>query len=405
MSDSASGSLDSLWSSHSAVWRDCAQVVSQWEDASSVNPSLLKYRTYGRWWEVLSKLQITLLIGREYEHLLLALSCADKPLISHMPMPHPSGIAADRNQGIVYVASTRNPNQIFKLAPAGGYIDRLDSKPCIAPDRPLVPVQSTFFPGCLYMHDLALIGRRLYANAVGQNAVIEIDEDGSYKQVWWPSCIDSASGPMFAQNHIQLNSIAAGSSLETSYFSASSSQISKRRPGHKNYPVDKRGVIFGGATRDVVAQGLTRPHSARLNGTTGSAELWVDNSGYGEVGIIKDERLEVVTELPGWTRGLAFCSDIAFVGTSRVIPKFRQYAPGLDVDSSVCGVHAVDVKSGKVLGSIVWPSGNQIFAIDWLPIKQTTGFAFSASLKQGDRKALFYTFKKDINNGVNKENL
>src|SRR5262249_28523740 len=139
----------------------------------------------------------------------------------------------------------------------------------------------------------------------------------------------------FSQNYIQLNSIAAGPDLLSSYFSASSDKISTRRPGHRNYPVDKRGVIFSGITREVVARGLTRPHSARLR----QSVLWVDNSGYGQLCYIEDGRAYPVITLPGWTRGLCLIGDVAWVGTSRVLPRFRQYAPGLEVDSSQCGIH------------------------------------------------------------------
>jgi glycosyltransferase involved in cell wall biosynthesis len=41
-------------------------------------------------------------------------------------------------------------------------------------------------------------------------------------------------------------------------------------------------------------------------------------------------------------------------------------SPGLDVARAVCGVHAVDAQSGRVLGSYRWPNGNQIFACDWI---------------------------------------
>ena len=64
---------------------------------------------------------------------------------------------------------------------------------------------------------------------------------------------------------------------------------------------------------------------------------------------LETARSEPVSRLPGWTRGLSFCKDVAFVGTSRVIPRFRHYAPGLDVERSVCALHAVD-SSGRVLG-------------------------------------------------------
>jgi uncharacterized protein (TIGR03032 family) len=118
--------------------------------------------------------------------------------------------------------------------------------------------------------------------------------------------------------------------------------------------------VFSGRTREPIARGLTRPHSARLH----RGELWVDNSGYGQVGRIESGRFEVVASLPGWTRGLCFAGGVAFVATSRVLPRYAAYAPGLSVRSSVAGVHAVDARTGRRLGSLRWPSGNQLFALE-----------------------------------------
>jgi uncharacterized protein (TIGR03032 family) len=201
--------------------------------------------------------------------------------------------------------------------------------------------------------------------------------------------VEREGEPDVGRNYLQLNSIAAGEDLESSFFSASSAAPSQRRPGHRNYPVDGRGVIFSGATREPVATGLTRPHSARLH----DGSLWVDNSGYGELARLDGEQFTTVATLPGWTRGLCFADDVAFVATSRVIPRFRQYAPGLDVDRSVCAIHAVDVRSGAVLGSLRWPYGNQIFAVDAVARDFTLGFPFRSARPARERtRRLFYAF-------------
>ncbi|HLW67289.1 MAG TPA: DUF4915 domain-containing protein, partial [Gemmataceae bacterium] len=189
------------------------------------------------------------------------------------------------------------------------------------------------------------------------------------------------------KNYLQLNSIAAGPTLAASYFSASAEKPSGRRPGHLNFPVDRRGVIFSGATREVVCRGLTRPHSARLQ----HGELWVDNSGYGEVGRVADGQFKPVARLPGWTRGLFFHRSKIFVGTSRVIPRFQHYAPGLDPEKCRTGVHILDLKSGNLLASLFWPQGNQIFAIEGMPCAWSSGFPFEyPQPERGVRiKALF----------------
>lgn len=391
MTTPARDDLDALWARHTAEWRDQAQITSQWREATTIDPRLLRYRTRGAWWETLALAGITLLVTREYEHLVMALTVEHgEPRISYTILPHPSGIAVDHQHQTVFIASTRNPNQVYDFAPVCRLISRLDIATTDLPDRVLLPLRSRFLPGCLYMHDLALIGRTLYANAVGHNAIVRLDADGSYERVWWPRCIEQPDGPVFGQNHIQLNSIAAGDDLASSYFSASADKLSARRPGHKNFPVDRRGVIFSGATREPMARGLTRPHSARLYGGT----VWVDNSGYGELGYTDNEQFIPFVRLPGWTRGLCFRTTIAFVGTSRVIPRFRQYAPGLDVERSECSIHAVDITTGQVLGSFIWPYGNQIFAVDYLEQTVSPGFPFVVGLRRvrESERVLFYAF-------------
>ena len=174
---------------------------------------LLEFRSDGAFWEALAQSGGTLLVSREYEHCLLALRVAgDHPEITAMNIPHPSGIAYDPARSIVCVACTRNPNQVMTLQPYGGALDRLDSAPSSLANnpRPLLPIRSVYYPGCIYIHDLAFIGGELHANSVGQNAVTRLYDDGRHERVWYPRCIERDGAPIFGQNQIQLNSIAAG---------------------------------------------------------------------------------------------------------------------------------------------------------------------------------------------------
>ncbi len=384
---------DDLWSAHEGTWRQPEQVISHWQDAGSVDKRLLEYKVEGLWWETLAKLDITLIVGREYEHLVLAMSAdEDEPRVSFLPMPHPSGIAVSPDSNSVFIASTRNPNQIFEFRPSQGLLSRKDRVCKPSEGSPLLPVSSRFIAGCFYLHDLAFIGDVLHGNAVGRNSIVRFDGGAEPDLVWWPKCIEGDDGePDFEQNYIQLNSIAAGRTIEESFFSASSDEITKLRPGQPEYPVDRRGVIFSGQTRQPICRGLTRPHSARQH----NGRLWVDNSGYGEFGYVEGEAFVPVRKLESWTRGLCMVGNVAFIGISRVIPKFRQYAPGLDVDKSSCGVVALNLRSGEVLGSITWPWGNQIFAIESLSSKKSKGFPFVIN-DQNDLTGLFYAF--DVGN-------
>lgn len=289
----------------------------------------------------------------------------------------------------MYLASTRNPNQVFTLKIVTGMLDRADVKPRSVRSARIgsfVPVAATMYPGSLYIHDLALIGGKLYANAAGHNAVVELAGEGGFRRVWWPKCIERDGRPVFDRNHIQLNSIAGGRQLRGSFYTASSAHLGRRRPGHLDYKVDRQGVVFSGATREPVCLGLTRPHSARLAGD----KVWVANSGYGEIGVVEGGRFEPVHRFAGWTRGLCLVAGIAFVATSRVIPRYSRYAPGLDCERSRCGIHAVCLKTGKPIASITWPFGNQIFAIDWIGDTVSRGLVFQRIERKSREDTMFF---------------
>ena len=336
------------------MFRNPAQVVGLWNE-STFNPKLLEAKTDKGWTKTLGRLGVTLLVSREYEHLVLAL---EPRRTTWFHIPHPSGLLVDRAQNSLHIACTRNPNLLMELK-----------------GEVLVPIRARFFPGSLYLHELALIGKTIYGNAVGENAIVSLDYNQGAKRVWWPSCIGRKK-PIFHKNHIQLNSIAAGKTLKDSFFSASSDRILRKVPGDLDFPVDRKGVIFSGATREPIARGLTRPHSARLH----HSQLWVDNSGYGEVGQIRGGRFEPLARLEGWTRGLCFIQDVLFVGVSKVLPRFKAYAPGLDFRKSWCGIVALNPKNGQVLGKIAWPHGNQIFSIEWM---KNARFPFGSGANTG----------------------
>jgi uncharacterized protein (TIGR03032 family) len=396
---SGADALSELWTRHDAAWRRTADAATQWAGADGVDPRLLRTRASGTFWELLERLDLTILVTREYEHLALGLGVTHgRPRTTFMPLPHPSGIAVELDKRRVHVASTRNPNQVFTLEPVTHTLDRGDMGPARVEDRPLVPVGSRFYPGSLYIHDLAVVANELHANAVAHNAVVRLPDDGGFEPVWWPKAIERAGKPDFSRNYLQLNSIAAGRDLTSSFYSASAASVSSRRPGHRNFAVDGRGVIFSGVTREPVASGLTRPHSARI---ADDGRLWVDNSGYGEVGVVEDGAFAPVALLPGWTRGLAFHDDVAFVASSRVIPGFENYAPGLDVRRSVCGLHALDIRRAEVIGSLVWPYGNQVFAVECVPRAFTGGFPFDTVTKRepSRTKQLFYGFSNRVSQG------
>lgn len=368
---------EDIFAVQNAALRHPSQIFGTAFAHAGITSETLKFTATSSFARLLAKLKITLLVSREYENLLLALNSANGKKLDQtfFHVPHPSGIAADRKLNRLYVAATRNPNAIIEFRCTTSNLARLKIRP--GPSGLLIPSRSKYYPGQYYFHDLALRNGRLYANSVGMNSIIPVSFDNAYVEdpVWWPKCIERMGKPDFTANYIQLNSIALGRTLRQSFFSASAARISARRPGHHNFPVDGTGVIFSGASREPVQGGLTRPHSARLH----KGKIWVANSGYGQVGYYKEGKFVPAFAFNGWTRGLCFIGDVLFVGVSRVLPRFRHYAPGIKTKRHTCSVVAVNLRTEKIIGSISFPYGNQIFAIDYLQYAQCKGFPFRSA--------------------------
>jgi uncharacterized protein (TIGR03032 family) len=111
------------------------------------------------------------------------------------------------------------------------------------------------------------------------------------------------------------------------------------------------GCLIDVPSGEVVASGLAMPHSPRLY----RDRIWLLDSGTGRLMTV-DERsgsVETVAELPGFTRGLTFCGDYAFVGLSQIretstfggLPIVER----LSAEERKCGVWVVQLSTGAVV--------------------------------------------------------
>ena len=76
------------------------------------------------------------------------------------------------------------------------------------------------------------------------------------------------------------------------------------------------GILMDVASGEVIARGLSMPHSPRWYG----GRLWVCESGAGTLGFVDPDTgpVRAVAAVPGFTRGLDFAGGLAFVGLSQV---------------------------------------------------------------------------------------
>jgi uncharacterized protein (TIGR03032 family) len=91
------------------------------------------------------------------------------------------------------------------------------------------------------------------------------------------------------------------------------------------------------------------PHSPRWH----DGRLWLLESGTGQLALIDlaSGRRQVVTELPGFSRGLAFAGPCAFVGLSKI--RETSAMDGVPLaerrDKLKCGVAVVDLCAGQMI--------------------------------------------------------
>ena len=128
------------------------------------------------------------------------------------------------------------------------------------------------------------------------------------------------------------------------------------------------GVLLEVPSSAVIAAGLSMPHSPRWY----DGRLWLLESGTGTFGTVDPARgrYEPLLELPGFTRGLAFCGPYAFIGLSQVresaifsgIPLVER------LEQRTCGVWVVDLRLGQAVAWVEFDGGVQeIFAVEVLP--------------------------------------
>ena len=108
------------------------------------------------------------------------------------------------------------------------------------------------------------------------------------------------------------------------------------------------------------------PHSPRIYG----GRYWILESGLGTLSTanLAEGTAQVVTRLPGFTRGLDFRRNIAFVGLSQVRESATFSGIPIVDEPRNCGVWAVDIRTGQIVAYLRFEGiVQEIFAVQVLP--------------------------------------
>jgi hypothetical protein len=128
------------------------------------------------------------------------------------------------------------------------------------------------------------------------------------------------------------------------------------------------GILMEVPSGTVLLRGLSMPHSPRWY----RGRLWLLESGTGTLGTadLAADRYEPLAELPGFTRGLDFHGDLAFVGLSQVRESavFSGIPLTERLSERTCGVWVVDITTGQTVAFLRFEEAVQeIFAVHVVP--------------------------------------
>ena len=214
-------------------------------------------------------------------------------------------------------------------------------------DRRFVPREGRV-TGAIDIHDIGggeTGGERsgpIFA-ATAFNCLATISGTSSFRPLWRPPFVSATVG----EDRCHLNGLAMDGERPAFVTAVSRSDVAdgwrdRRRDG---------GVAVDVGSGEVVAAGLSMPHSPRLR----DGRLWLLNSGRGELGWVdtKDGSFTPAAFCPGDARGLAFAGKYAVIGLSR--PRRNQTFEGLELDDRLagadaaarCGLLIVDTETGR----------------------------------------------------------
>ncbi|MBX5442019.1 MAG: TIGR03032 family protein [Solirubrobacteraceae bacterium] len=214
--------------------------------------------------------------------------------------------------------------------------------------------------GDIAVHEMAFAEGRLWVVATGFSCLATLDVDHSFVPRWRPPFV-SAIAP---GDRCHLNGLAVRDGRVATVTTLGTAD----EPGGWRARRADGGVVVDVASGEIVAGGLSMPHSPRWH----DGRLYVLESGRGELSVVDEAtgRLTTVAALPGFTRGLAFAGPLAFVGLSQIRERstFGDLPLTRRLDERASGVWVVDLRTGAVAGFVRFEDAVQeVFDVALLP--------------------------------------
>jgi uncharacterized protein (TIGR03032 family) len=220
--------------------------------------------------------------------------------------------------------------------------------------------RSSRYTGEIQAHELAWAGDELWIVNTAFSCLCTLHPRHSFEPRWRPPFVSTLA----AEDRCHLNGLAMadGRPKYVTVLAESDTPQGWRRVK------SAAGCLIDVPSGETVASGLAMPHSPRVHG----GHAWVLNSGVGRLCRVEPAtgRCQDVTELPGYTRGMAMLGPYAFIGLSKI--RETSTFGGVPIaerrDELKCGVGAIDLRTGRLAAHLEFVAGvDEIFDVVALP--------------------------------------
>ena len=298
---------------------------------------------------VLEEIGSSLLVTTYQSGRLVVCRARQQGLNTHfLRLSSPMGVAVGEDRFAVgtdrWIAVYRNHERTGAHLPDGPY------------DACFVPL-SLHATGDIKVHELAFADDGLWAVSTRFSCLVTLDDDHSFVPQWKPPWVSAIA----AEDRCHLNGFTL---VDGRIAYASALGLTDTAGGWRDNKRDG-GVIVTVPDGEPVVRGLSMPHSPRWY----DDRLWVLESGKGSLGVVdlSTGEVETVAELPGFTRGLTFHGNYAFVGLSQVRESVFRGLPIVEREHRSCGVWIVDIHTGETVGTLEFTGAVQeIFDVQLL---------------------------------------
>ena len=227
-------------------------------------------------------------------------------------------------------------------------------------------------------HDVGFAsdGRPLFVNTKF-SCLAAVSDSHSFRPIWTPPFVSRLA----PEDRCHLNGLALEEGRPRYVTAVSRSDASD---GWRDRRADG-GVVIDVERNEIVAEGLSMPHSPRLY----DGRLWLLNSGAGEFGFIDPQsgRFEALAFCPGYARGLAFVGRHAVIGLS--MPRENRTFSGLPLDAAL-QARSTDPRSG--LAIIDLDNGDMT---GWVRIEGIVRELYDVAVLPGVRRPSLIGFRTD----------